>query len=94
MPIDAALLQKIQRFMDRDEFAKAASELDKQLSEFPDDPILLVARAQVSDRSGEKEYAEEIFRRGARASGHDPFGHRHLCSWLYAQGRLDDVQSA
>lgn len=78
-------------YLERDNLQRAMAALERALTIEPDAPEALQAMAMIYQRQGERQLADETFRRALSANRHFTRGRNNYAAFLYEQGRIREA---
>ena len=78
-------------YLERDNLQRAMGALDRALAIAPNDPEALQAMAMIYQRQGERQLADETFRRALSANRDFTRGRNNYAAFLYDQGRIREA---
>ena len=78
-------------YLERDNLQRAMGALERALAIDPDAPEALQAMAMVYQRQGERQLADETFRRALSANRDFTRGRNNYAAFLYDQGRIREA---
>ncbi len=87
----AAYTQLGVAYLERDNLRRAMGALDRALEIDPDDAEALQAMAMVYQRQGERDLADETFRRALSADADFTRARNNYAAFLYGQGRVREA---